>query len=489
MTAPAVGPLAGLAVRATGGHRALRIADRLLRLLGATEPPQPFACISARPARLAVDLLVRGPGAAGAGGVPGSRLQAAPIALPLGDPDMAPCLPAPVVDHALGLALTGAALAGLRAETVLDVDPVAVLAQVVLPLLVAPDAARPSAPTVLEDGSALCVDLGPDDVDTYPRLLDTVDHPRRDAEGLAARAQEWRLPVTPYRSGEQDEAWRETILGHRLGRWRDLPTGSSRSECIGSSGHGPLDGIRVVDLTVMWAGPLCTWLLASLGADVVKVEPACRLDGLRFGPGDSGVGDAPLFRALNGGKRRVDLDLRVTAQHEAFLALVTDADVVVDSFSPRVAGNLGIGPDRLRSVRPGLVTVSIPAFPPGPERDWVSYGPGIHAIAGLGAFSTPAEGDVPRFVAPPVAYPDPLAGLTAFVAVLAALVGRDRGWVAPHLEVPLRNSVAPLAAEGDAGRWRVLPVLEATAAARSPFSAAGLPVPLVDAPSLERVRC
>ncbi len=491
--APAVltGPLAPLAARATGGHRSLRIAHQVLSMLGTTEPTPPFAAISARGPRLAVDVLLRGPGAAGPGGVPGARLLAEPPLDPVVDPTVVAALPGPTIDRAVGLALAGAALAGLRADTVIDVDPVAVAAQVVLPLLLTPTGPRPDPPTPAGAGGAVCVDLGPDDLDTYPRLLDVLGPGPHPAETLATRAQEWRLAVTPFRAFDADEAWREPILGHRQGRWRDEATTSAAATGPGPAGPAasaetiapPLAGIRVVDLTAMWGGPLCTWLLACLGAEVVKIEPACRLDGLRFGPGDPGTGDAPLFRALNAGKARAPLDLRDAEQLERFFALVADADVVIDSFSPRVAGNLGIGPDRLRAVRPGVVTVSMPAFPPGPERDWVSYGPGVHAIAGFG---DRGEGALPRFVAPPVAYPDPLAGLTAFVAVTAALTGRDRGWVPAHLEVPLRNAPSALAPEPDARQWRALPTFGGTSAAnRAPFAGAGLPVRLAAAPTLD----
>jgi crotonobetainyl-CoA:carnitine CoA-transferase CaiB-like acyl-CoA transferase len=202
--------------------------------------------------------------------------------------------------------------------------------------------------------------------------------------------------------------------------------------------------VTVVDLTIMWAGPLATWLLASLGAEVVKVEPGCRPDGLRGSPA--------WFATLDRGKGGVDLDLRHARDRRRFFELVARADLVVDNFSPRVAPNLGIDPAALRTVNPDLATLSMPAFPAGrPERDWVAYGTGAHAISGLGDAGTDG------FFAPAVTYPDPIAGFTAFAVAAALLVRRQLGAEptdeAPaEAEVSLSAALEPLRRRHDGGR-------------------------------------
>jgi crotonobetainyl-CoA:carnitine CoA-transferase CaiB-like acyl-CoA transferase len=188
----------------------------------------------------------------------------------------------------------------------------------------------------------------------------------------------------------------------------------------------------------MWAGPLTTWLLQTLGADVYKVEPDSRPDGTRAVSGGgiypNGVQwlpgwDSGLWNALNAEKRRLPLDLRRPADRDEFLSRAGAADVIIDSFSPRVMPNFGLDPSALAPV-----AVSMPAFPPGPQRDWVAYGTGIHAWLGLG------ERKDGSFAAPAVAYPDSVTGFTGALAVLVALAGGLSG----HVEVPLLSATAPL---------------------------------------------
>lgn len=268
-------------------------------------------------------------------------------------------------------------------------------------------AAAPSAPVDVGAGW-VCADLGGEgDAEAFERLLAVLGPGPHDPEDVARRAQEWRLPVTPYRASP------------RRTRCPGLPS-VERSR--------PLAGTRVVDLTSMWAGPLATHLLAAAGAAVDTVEPACRPDGLR--------GTPAMFEVLAAGKRRHDLDLRQDTARRAFLDLVADADVVVESFSPRVLPNLALDLPTLLAVNPDVLLVSMPAFAADSvERDWVAYGTGVHAASGLGV------GDDGRAWAPAVTYPDPLGGLAAFAAVCTALATGLRGG---HLVVPLEAALAGL---------------------------------------------
>lgn len=293
---------------------------------------------------------------------------------------------------------------------------------VYLPFFLSAKPARPTAPAPWGDG-ALCVDLGPQDDDSWSNFVAHAgaDDGLLDFELAAAAAQEWRLAVTPYREPEDVACVRQ----------RDLRLGADFEQVS-------LKGVRVLDLTSMWAGPLCTALLAAAGATVIKVEPIRRPDGLRFGDGDSGLGQAPMFRALNNRKVLAPWDLERIEDRRTFRLEVARCDLVVNSFSPRVLPNLEITHEELAATNPSIRSLSITAFAAGtPEADWVAYGPGVHAATGLGW-------DGERHHAPSLSYPDPLAGLLAASVAVDQLAGR-----APANErVSLAEAVAPLASAG-----------------------------------------
>jgi crotonobetainyl-CoA:carnitine CoA-transferase CaiB-like acyl-CoA transferase len=203
----------------------------------------------------------------------------------------------------------------------------------------------------------------------------------------------------------------------------------------------------------MWAGPLATWLLSRLGATVHKIEPAFRLDGTRAIEGGGiypggcqrqpGEDSGP-WNALNHGKDRAPLDLRDPDQREQFVALARGCDVVIDSFSPRVMPNFGLN-HRLVSGPGRPVLASMPAFSEGQRRNWVAYGTSIHALLGL------AEREDGSFAAPPVSYPDAVAGFTGALAVIAALVGLERDRPVSAVEVSLWSASQPLQSLGPPG--------------------------------------
>lgn len=317
-------------------------------------------------------------------------------------------LPPGVLALAGGYVLAAAALAAKRAGRNIVVDRYDIARQLALPAVVAAAtntaaAAKPPEPLRWGEG-ALCADLGAGhDAEDFERLSEVVGTPRPNAETMAERAQEWRLAVTPYRRHRRQQP--QHPLRHINNDIADRGAATRQRP-------GP---IKVLDLTIMWSGPLCTALLAQLGMEVVKIEPTCRPDGLR----DAGAGH--LYRILNAAKTHLALDLREPQEHRAFLDLVAEADVVIDNFSPRVAANLGIEPTTLAARNPGLVTLSMPAFPPGPMRHWVAYGTGVHGALGLGDYGHDA------WRVPPVTYADPLAGFAALASVLALLAARDLG--------------------------------------------------------------
>ena len=186
----------------------------------------------------------------------------------------------------------------------------------------------------------------------------------------------------------------------------------SAAASAGPSGR-PLDGVVVLDLGAIIAGPFAASLLAELGADVVKVEP---LGGDSFrGPG---------FAAYNKGQRSVAIDLSDGRGRAALLRLVAGADVVIDNYRPGVLQRLGIGYDALRQANPDIITVTITGFGEGgPLGQEAGFDPVLQAMSGMMA----AQGgdDDPVFFAIPVN--DVAAAATAALGACLALHHRARG--------------------------------------------------------------
>ena len=147
--------------------------------------------------------------------------------------------------------------------------------------------------------------------------------------------------------------------------------------------------MRVVDFTAFWAGPAATHSLAAFGADVIKIESIQRPDGIRYSGGmRTDVDDwweyGWVFHAMNTNKRSVTLDLQSDDGIRLVKELVSQADVVIENFSPRVMDQFGLGADTLLDLNPALVVVRMPAFGlTGPWRDRVGFAPTMEQIAGL----------------------------------------------------------------------------------------------------------
>jgi crotonobetainyl-CoA:carnitine CoA-transferase CaiB-like acyl-CoA transferase len=196
----------------------------------------------------------------------------------------------------------------------------------------------------------------------------------------------------------------------------------------------PLDGVRVVDLTHAYAGPLCTYNLALLGADVVKVEPP--------GGDDFRTWFESAFVALNAGKRSIVLDLRTEEGRDVLHRLLEQADVLVENFRPGVTANLGIDAETIRACHPRLVYCSITGFGgDGPLRDAPAIEWAVQASAGLTADYL-TENDDPRRAGLPVV--DAFSGFTAVTAILAALLQRERTGEGARLDVAMLDAALGL---------------------------------------------
>jgi crotonobetainyl-CoA:carnitine CoA-transferase CaiB-like acyl-CoA transferase len=184
----------------------------------------------------------------------------------------------------------------------------------------------------------------------------------------------------------------------------------------------PLNGIRVLDLSRVLAGPMCTMTLADLGADVLKVERPGEGDDTRgWGPPFADDGQSAYFRSVNRNKLSIALDLGLPAHLAHLLELVRAADVVVENYLPGALARKGIDAGQLLRECPQLVWCTISGF--GADSERPGYDFVVQAEAGWMAITGPADGE-PSKVG--VALADVLAGRDAAIAILAALVGRER---------------------------------------------------------------
>ena len=209
----------------------------------------------------------------------------------------------------------------------------------------------------------------------------------------------------------------------------------------------PLDGLKVVELTGNWAGPIVGRHLGDLGADVVKLEWAARpatralfMPGPTQDPQKYPYDRAMYFNLLNRNKRDLVVDLSADEGKQIFLELMREADVFVENNSARVMPNLGLDYETVRQEYPRLIYVSMSGFgATGPWRDWSAYGSNIEASSGLASVTGYHADQVRRT---PLFYADPVSGNHATVAILAALEHRDRTGEGQYIDVSLNEAGA-----------------------------------------------
>ena len=194
-----------------------------------------------------------------------------------------------------------------------------------------------------------------------------------------------------------------------------------------------LEGLRVLDVTQVMAGPFCAMMLADLGADVIKVEPPAG-DSTRQMPGAVGA-DSPSFNAVNRGKRSIVLDLKSAAGRDALLRLARSTDILIENYRPGVMDALGLGYQTLARDNPRLIYASISGYgQTGPDRgkggfDLIAQGVcGIMSITGE-AGGAPVKAGVPLT--------DLSAGLFALVGILAAVEHRHRSGAGQQVDTSL----------------------------------------------------
>lgn len=160
---------------------------------------------------------------------------------------------------------------------------------------------------------------------------------------------------------------------------------------------GPLDGIRIVDLTSMISGPVATMLLGDQGADVIKVEPLTG-DLVRYmGPNRDGLTAG--FISANRNKRSIAVDLKTDAGMDIVKRLIATADVFVQNFRPGAIERMGLGEEAVRELKPDIVYVSISGFgEKGPYAQKRVYDPVIQALSGLAAIQRDHDSGRPKMV-------------------------------------------------------------------------------------------
>ena len=200
-----------------------------------------------------------------------------------------------------------------------------------------------------------------------------------------ADGEEARIPGRPFlgfewRAGESPSAWGRHAVGARI-----LAGGEGMKRL-------PLEGIRIADLTMMWAGPFATRNLAEMGAEIIKIESPRAWDNIRTlvpqpdkeDPWNSSF----YFNYYNRDKKSLTLDLSIPEGRQAFLDLVAKCDVVIENYRADVMDNLRLGYDVLAEANPGIIMVSMAGFgKTGPERDSVGFGPIIEQMSGLASLS------------------------------------------------------------------------------------------------------
>ena len=212
-------------------------------------------------------------------------------------------------------------------------------------------------------------------------------------------------------------------------------------------GYKLLEGIRIIDLTMVFAGPTSSRLLAVLGAEVIKIESAVRSDVFTRAnvypenePGEEPWNQGSFFHTINAGKYGVSLNLGSEKGREIFKSLVKISDAVVENFSPRVMENWDLGYEELKKIKPDLIMVSMSGLGHyGPLRDFYMYVPGMEGMSGL-TYLTGYPDEPPLLSGH--AYGDWVLGATGAAALLVALYSRQRLGVGQYIDVAGREAVA-----------------------------------------------
>ncbi|GAB3597050.1 CaiB/BaiF CoA-transferase family protein [Microbacterium tumbae] len=219
----------------------------------------------------------------------------------------------------------------------------------------------------------------------------------------------------------------------------------------GGEPGAPLSGVRVLDLSSAWAGPMAARLLGALGADVLKVEGPGRIDDWRGAARGGDLDRYPdfepdarpydrhfQFNTQNQDKRGIVLDLKSSEGRDIAQRLAAQHDIVMANFSTGALDRMGLGWEALRAADPRTILLEMPAYgSTGPMASWIAYGPSMELMAGIAGLVGYGDGR-PTVTGP--AYNDPIGGLHGAAAVVTALVARQATGRGQHVEIAQRDA-------------------------------------------------
>lgn len=211
----------------------------------------------------------------------------------------------------------------------------------------------------------------------------------------------------------------------------------------------PFEGMRVLDMTAFWAGPSCTHILATLGAEVIHVESTSRPDMTRFIAGvpmtdENWWEKSPIFAGLNTNKKGVTLNIQTEQGRELLKELVKTCDVLVENYTPRVLDQIGMDYESVRALRPDIIMVRMPGFGlDGPWKDKAAFAYVIEDASGL----TWLTGHPDQNPVEPYSIGDPNAGIHALNGLLVALAHRDRTGEGTLVEASMIEAALNVSAE------------------------------------------
>jgi len=249
------------------------------------------------------------------------------------------------------------------------------------------------------------------------------------------------VPGIPFKSTATDaQPVRPPLLGEHndeVARELDeMPSELARQASVGPV-PAPLDGLKILDLSMFFSGPLAMQIAGDAGADVIKVESVQRIDGWRGTTPLPGVEQpwerSPNFNWVNRNKRGITLNLTDPRGSEIVKRLVEQADVLIENYTPRVMGNFGLEYDDLKAINPRLIMMSMPGFGADVSwRDYVAFGMSTEQMSGI-SHLTGYEGGPPIFTG--MNGGDPFVGVIAATALWAALHHRERTGEGQHIDL------------------------------------------------------
>jgi len=203
----------------------------------------------------------------------------------------------------------------------------------------------------------------------------------------------------------------------------------------------PLAGVRITDMTTVVFGPYCTQILADLGADVIKVEPAEGDSARNIGVPPKTPLMGPVHLRLNRGKRSVSWDMKTEAGKRAIRRLLETSDVFIHNIRPDAIDRLGLGYEVVKKLRPDIVYVHCTGFGlRGPYAGLQAYDDVIQAASGAVSLLPRVDGNPrPRYL--PMLFADKVSGLHAVYATMAALIAKNRDGEGQHVEVPMFEAI------------------------------------------------